>query len=65
MSRMGCTIYAEVVIDYDAVISDCDYINAGAIVSSMSIVPAETKIDYGVVFRESIEWAKKSRILMK
>ena len=48
MSRMGCTIYAEVVIDYD-------YINAGAIVSSMSIVPAETKIDYGVVFRESIE----------
>lgn len=49
--KEGCIITVGAIVDHDAVISDCCHINAGSIVASMGKVPAETKLDYGMIFR--------------
>lgn len=47
----GCIISVGAIVDHDAVIGECCHINAGSIVPSMQVVPAEIKLDYGMIFR--------------
>ena len=47
----GCILSAGAIIDHDARLGDYCHINAGAIVPSMAVVPENTKVDYGQIFR--------------
>lgn len=47
----GCIISAREIFGHDAVVCDCYHINSGSIVASMGKVPAETKLDYGMILR--------------
>lgn len=47
----GSIISAGAIVDHDSIVEEYCHINAGAVVASMSRVPAETKVDYRVVWK--------------
>lgn len=49
--KRGCIISAGAIVDHDAVVEEYSHINAGAVVASLSRVPAGTKVDYQSVWK--------------